>query len=71
MEISEEVLLKNGFEKRSNRNGVFYVKGKIGLVQNVRWLPCNMETGEPHSTNTYVNTIEELYKLAKDGGVLL
>lgn len=70
MKISEEVLLENGFEKRQGRNGYFFVKGRIGVVQNVKWLACNVETGEPDETNTYINTIEELYKLAKEGGAL-
>ena len=69
MKISEEVLLENGFEKRQGQNGYFFVKGRIGVVQNVKWLACNVETGEPDGTNSYVNTIEELYKLAKEGGV--
>ena len=71
MKISEKVLLENGFEKKNGQNGSFFVKGEIGVVQNIKWLVCNVETGEPHGTNSYVNTIEELFKLAKEGGVLL
>ncbi len=32
------------------------------------WLPCNYETGEPLSTNIYVNTWEEFEKLMLEGG---
>lgn len=47
MEITEKVLLKNGFEKKLAGNGYFFVKGKIGVVQNLKWLVCDVETGEP------------------------
>lgn len=69
MEITEKVLLKNGFEKKLAGNGYFFVKGKIGVVQNLKWLVCDVEQGSPYGTNTYVNTMEELYRFAKEGGV--
>ena len=68
MEITEKSLFENGFEKKQDKEGSFYIKGKIGVVQNIKWLPCNVETGELLVTNTYVNTLEELYKYAEEGG---
>ena len=68
MEMSEKVLFENGFEKKLGKDGYFYVNGNVGVVQNIKWLPCNVETGEPINTSVYVNTLEELYKLAKEGG---
>lgn len=69
MKITESSLLKEGFEKKCIKGGCFYVNGEIGVVFNDKWLPCNIETGEPYNTGVYVETIEELYKLANDAGI--
>ncbi len=68
MKITEELLLANGFEKKCIFGGCFYVKGVVGLVYNDMWLPCNVDTGEPYGTNVRIETIEDLYKLAKEAG---
>lgn len=68
MEMSEKVLLENGFEKKLGKDGYFYVNGNVGVVHNDFWLPCNVDTGAPYAGTSYVNTIEELYRLAKEGG---
>ena len=68
MKITETVLLKEGFEKKCLKSGCFYVKGEVGVVYNDMWLPCNVDTGVPCGSNVCVETIEDLYKLAKLGG---
>lgn len=69
MAITEELLLENGFEKRYNTEGEYYVKGKVAIVKNIKWLPCNYETGFPLNTGGYINTMEELAELAKEANV--
>ncbi len=68
MEMSEKILLENGFERKLGKGGYYYVKGEVGVVQNTKWLPCNVETGEPVNTGVYVDSLDELYRLAKEGG---
>ncbi|MBR7031519.1 MAG: hypothetical protein IKI06_09850 [Prevotella sp.] len=62
-DITEKNLLKCGFEKRKYGEVAFYVKDQFAIVQQFKWLPCNIETGEPLNTCIYVNTMEELEKL--------
>ena len=63
MIITKELLLESGFEKRYNTEGEYYVKDKVAIVKNIKWLPCNYETGFPLNTGIYIDTIEELEKL--------
>jgi len=63
--ITERNLLKSGFEKRKYGDVTFYVKHEFALVQQFKWLPCNIETGEPLNTCIYVNTMEELEELMR------
>ena len=70
MEITEKVLLANGFIKKYGKGGCFYAKGKVGLVKNIKWQPFDTEDNIPLS-DTYVNTIEELVKLAQEAGVTI
>ena len=69
MKITETLLLEKGFEKKCINGGCYYVKGKVGVVYNDIWLPCNIETGEPYNTGIYVETLEDLYKLANKAGI--
>lgn len=69
MKITETLLLEEGFEKKLVKDGRFYVKGKIGVVYNGMWLPCNIDTGEPYNTGICVETLEDLYNLAKEAGI--
>lgn len=50
MDITESLILKNGFEKRYNTEGEYYVKDKASIVKNLKWLMCNYETGFPLNT---------------------
>ena len=68
MKITDTLLLEKGFEKKFSKDGFFYVKGKIGVVYNGMWLPCNVDTGVPINTCIRVDSIEDLYKLAKEAG---
>ena len=68
MKITETLLLEEGFEKKCLKSGCFYVNGEVGVVYNDMWFPCNVETGVPYGTNVCVETIEDLYKLAKEAG---
>lgn len=69
MKITETLLLEDGFEKKHTKDGCFYVKGKIGVVYNDMWLPCNIDTGVPYSTVFFLETLEDLYNLAKEAGI--
>lgn len=71
MVITEEVLLENGFVKEEGSDGPFYVKGKVGVVKNLRWQPCNVDTGNPKGTLCYVDTMEELAELAQKAGLTI
>ncbi|MBR5698455.1 MAG: hypothetical protein IKX44_07545 [Prevotella sp.] len=61
--ITETNLLEYGFEKRKYGSIVFFVKDEFAIVQNIKWLPCNIYTGVPLSTGLYVDTMEELEQL--------
>lgn len=69
MKITEALLLAKGFEKKFVKGGCFYAKGKIGVVYNDIWLPCNIDTGEPYNTGIYVETLEDLYNLADETSI--
>ena len=66
MKITEKLLLENGFEKRNNTEGEYYVKDKVAIVKNIKWLLCNNETGFPLNTGVYIDTMEELEELAQE-----
>ncbi len=70
MEITEKVLLANGFKKKYGKEGCFYAKGKVGLVKNIKWQPFNAEDNIPLS-DTYVDTMEELVKLVLEAGMTI
>ena len=71
MEITADILLARGFEQKQGDGGVYYVKGKVGVVHNSQWLPCNVDSGKPLSTGLYINTMEELAELAKEANVFI
>ena len=70
--ITPELLLELGFEKGKTQEGNdFFAKGKIGLVNNLGWIPCKMVTGEPKAIEPIWNitTIEELYLSERRDGI--
>lgn len=68
MKITEELLLERGFQKREYYGNLYYVRENFGIVQNVKWIPCNIDTAKPLSTGIYIETIEELEELMSEGG---
>lgn len=66
--LSRETLLEKGFEERTKFGQEVYVKGNVALVKSFKWVPCQMESGEPLATNLYVDTWEELETLMQKGG---
>lgn len=70
MEITEKVLLANGFIKKYGKDGFFFAKGKVGLVKNIKWLTFDTENNTPLS-DTYVDTMEELVKLTQEAGLTI
>lgn len=66
--LTRQILLENGFEEKMMYGQIFYVKGNCAVVHSFKWVPCNLESGVPLSTNVYVNTMEELEKLLQEGG---
>ena len=68
--LSREILLKNGFKEETKFGQTIYVNGTVALVESFKWGPCNYESGQPLSTNTYINTWEELMTLMQEGGVI-
>lgn len=67
-ELTPQVLMNNGFEQRTWFGHLAFIKGKCAVVYSFHWMPCNAESGEPLSSNTYVTTWEELEKLMQEGG---
>ncbi len=70
MEITERVLLAYGFKKKSGKDGFYYVKGRVGIVKNLKWQPFDTENIIPLS-GTYVDTMEELTKLVQEAGLTI
>ena len=67
--LSQKILLENGFEEKNMFGQEVYVKGNVALVKSFKWVPCQMESGEPLATNLYVDTWEELETLMQEGGI--
>ena len=67
--ITPQLLRQKGFEERMMFGHVVYVKENCALVYSYAWIPCNLNSGTPLSTNVYVNTWEEYEKLMQEGGV--
>ena len=67
--LSPKLLREKGFEERLMFGNVYFVKSKIAVVYQFRWIPCTMEFGEPLCTNVYIDTWEELVRLAKNAGI--
>ena len=66
MKITDDLLLRRGFERKESQYGFYYVLGNFGIAKSIKWQPCNVETGEPLSMLLYVENMEELEKMMKE-----
>ena len=66
--LTRQILLKKGFEEKMMYGQIFFVKGNCAVVYSFKWVPCDLKSGAPLSTNVYVDTAEELEKLLQEGG---
>lgn len=67
--LSPKLLEAKGFTERLMFGDIYYVKYKIAVVYKFRWIPCTMDFGQPLCTNIYIDTWEELVRLAQDAGI--
>ena len=67
--LTPTLLREKGFSERLMFGNIYFVKSKIAVVYNFKWIPCNFELGQPLCTNVYVDTWEELVRLAKEAGI--
>jgi hypothetical protein len=66
MEITRELLIREGFLERMINGSSMYVKNQFAVLRrDGMWIPCNIE-GQPKHTNVYVNTMEELMRLMEE-----
>lgn len=66
--ISAQRLLKDGFIKVRDNQGVYYSKGSYAIVlNNGLWLPCNRDKGELFNTSIYIETMDQLHQLMDKG----
>lgn len=66
MEITRELLIREGFLERMINGYSMYVKNQFAVLRrDGMWIPCNIE-GQPYQTNVYVKTMEELMKLVEE-----
>lgn len=61
--LTPQVLRDKGFEEKLMYGHVCFVKDMYAVVYSFAWIPCDLKTGQPLSTNVYVNTWEELETL--------
>ena len=67
--ITTQLLQQKGFEEKVMFGQTVFIKGECALVHVFEWVPCNVESGRPISSNIYVKTWDELAKIMQEGGV--
>ena len=66
--ITPILLIEAGYREVIFEGRFYYVKNRLAITfDGFCWRPCNIDFGRPYATNVYVNTMEELEQLMKEG----
>lgn len=69
--LTPSLLREKGFVEKLMYGNIYFIKSKIAVTYNFKWIPCSTEFGQPLCTNVYVDTWEELVRLANEAGIAI